>query len=90
VAETRAILVSLEIASPIFLSPIIRLKTPSGIPLSYKTSAKILWQAIAVKGVFSEGFQTLTLPQTAAIMAFQAQTATGKLKAEIIHTIPKG
>ena len=29
-------------------------------------------------------------PQTHAIAAFQAQTATGKLKAEIIPTTPRG
>ena len=31
-----------------------------------------------------------TFPQTQAKAAFQAQTATGKLKAEIIPTIPSG
>ena len=36
------------------------------------------------RGVFSEGFQTQTFPQTQANAAFQAQTATGKLKAEIV------
>ena len=44
----------------------------------------------AVKGVLEEGFQTETFPQIAAIIAFQAQTATGKLNAEIIPTIPNG
>ena len=32
-------------------------------------------QATADKGAFSLGFQMLTFPQTAAIIAFQAQTA---------------
>ena len=45
---------------------------------------------MAVKGVFSEGFHTQTFPQTNAIAAFQDQTATGKLNAEIIPTTPKG
>ena len=40
------------------------------------------WLASAVSGVFSEGFQTTALPQTRASAEFQAQTATGKLKAE--------
>jgi hypothetical protein len=39
---------------------------------------------------FLLGFQMLTFPQTAAIMAFQLQTATGKLKAEIMPTAPIG
>ena len=37
---------------------------------------------MAVSGVFSDGFQTVASPQTAARAAFQAQTATGKLKAD--------
>ena len=41
-------------------------------------------------GVFSLGFQTHTSPQIQAREVFHAQTATGKLKAEIIPTIPKG
>ena len=47
-------------------------------------------QAMAVKGVFSEGFQIEVFPQTAAIIEFQDQTATGKLNAEIIPTTPSG
>jgi hypothetical protein len=42
------------------------------------------------KGVFSDGFQTQTSPQIQAKAVFQDQTATGKLKAEIIPTIPNG
>ena len=41
------------------------------------------------KGVFSLGFQIQTLPQTQAKATFQLQTATGKLKAEIIPTTPR-
>ena len=48
------------------------------------------WQAIAVSGVFSEGFQTSVSPQTSASIAFQAQTATGKLNAVITPTGPSG
>ena len=39
--------------------------------------------ASAVSRVFSEGFQTTLSPQTKASAAFQDQTATGKLKAEM-------
>jgi hypothetical protein len=37
----------------------------------------------------SDGFQTHTSPAIQAKAVFQAQTATGKLNAEIIPTTPK-
>ncbi len=46
--------------------------------------------ASAVSGVFSDGFHTTASPQTSASAAFQAQTATGKLKAEMTPTTPSG
>ena len=46
--------------------------------------------ASAVSGVFGDGFQTTALPQTAASVAFHAQTATGKLKAVTTPTTPSG
>ncbi len=46
--------------------------------------------ASAVNGVFSEGFQTVELPQTIASAAFHDQTATGKLKAEMMPITPSG
>jgi hypothetical protein len=46
--------------------------------------------ASAVSGVWWEGFQIIESPQTAATMAFQAQTATGKLKAVMMPTGPSG
>ena len=42
------------------------------------------------RGVFSEGFQTQTSPHIQAKAVFQAQTATGKLNAEMIPTTPIG
>ena len=48
------------------------------------------WQASAVSGVFSDGFQITGSPQTRARAAFQAHTATGKLKAEITAQGPIG
>ncbi len=48
------------------------------------------WQAMAVRGVFSDGFQITVSPATRAIIAFQAQTATGKLKAVMTPTGPSG
>ena len=45
---------------------------------------------MAHRGVKDEGFQRVVLPQIAAKKAFQLQTATGKLNAEITPVIPKG
>ena len=41
-------------------------------------------------GAFGEGFHTTLSPHTAAIIAFQAHTATGKLNAVITATGPSG
>ncbi|EKD72710.1 MAG: hypothetical protein ACD_45C00607G0004 [uncultured bacterium] len=54
------------------------------------TALQICWTAIAESGVLGEGFQTTVLPQIAARKAFHAQTATGKLNAEITPTTPSG
>jgi hypothetical protein len=43
-----------------------------------------------VRGVFSDGFQTMLLPQTSASAAFHDQTATGKLNAEMMPVTPSG
>ena len=50
----------------------------------------MFWQATDVIGVFSEPFQIQASPQTQARAVFQDQTATGKLKAEIMPTTPSG
>src|SRR3569833_1968864 len=90
VADTNGTRLSFDINSPITRSPIIRHETPSGTSFLSKTSCMMCWQAIAVNGVFSDGFQTHTSPQTQAKAALQLQTATGKLKAEMMPTIPSG
>ncbi len=90
VADTKGTRLSLAISAPILASPIMVLKIPSGSWFSRSTSLAICWQARAVSGVFSEGFQIHTSPHTAANMAFQDHTATGKLKAEIMPTTPSG
>jgi hypothetical protein len=46
--------------------------------------------AIAESGVFEDGFHTIASPHTAASAAFQAHTATGKLKAVMIPIVPSG
>ena len=55
-----------------------------------RRGATIVCTAMAVSGVWGDGFQITESPQTAAIMAFQAQTATGKLKAVMTPTGPSG
>src|SRR5690606_38886985 len=64
--------------------------TPSGTLFFSNTFVIMFWHAIAHKGVLELGFQTQTSPQTQAKAAFHDHTATGKLNAEIIPTIPSG
>jgi len=59
-----------------------------GAPVSARTRWAILVTASAVSGAWCEGFQIIESPHTAATMAFQAQTATGKLKAVMMPTGP--
>ncbi len=66
--------------SPTGRSPHTKLKIAGSTPTWAQTSAAILVQAMAVKGVFSDGFQSTVLPVTAAIIAFHDQTATGKIE----------
>ncbi|MNE85507.1 hypothetical protein D3C80_1825160 [compost metagenome] len=64
---------------------------PSGAsPKAFRAFSNSAWQASAVSGVFSDGFHTTALPHTSARVVFQAQTATGKLKALITPTTPSG
>jgi hypothetical protein len=65
------------------------LKIPSPKPASFATRSAIFCTAIAVSGVFEEGFQTTGSPHTAAIAAFHAQTATGKLNAVMTPDRPE-
>src|SRR5687767_2937410 len=69
--------------------PTTRLKTPSN-PEPAITLWPIRVTATAVSGVCDEGFQITLSPHTAAIAAFHDQTATGKLKAVITPTGPRG
>ena len=45
---------------------------------------------MADSGVLSDGFQIIVSPHTAAMAAFQAHTAMGKLKAVMIPMTPRG
>src|SRR5690606_2115149 len=89
VNDTKEIRESLLIKSPVAF-PVTKQLTPSGTLFFSKTLVMMFWQATAHKGVFELGFQTHTSPQTQASAAFHDQTATGKLKALIIPTIPSG
>ncbi len=59
-------------------------------PWSAITRLAMCCTATAQSGVGSAGFQTTGSPQTAAIAAFHAQTATGKLNAVMTPTGPSG
>src|SRR5690606_25900341 len=50
-------------------------------PLRSISALQICCTAIAHNGVFGDGFHTTVVPQIAAINAFHAHTATGKLNA---------
>src|ERR1700730_16745794 len=71
-------------------SPINKENNAGSAPVCWQTRSAILITAIAVSGVFSDGFQIVASPQIAASAAFQDQTATGKLKAEMTATKPSG
>src|SRR5210317_2002786 len=90
VAETRAIRWSSDIHLPTEASPLTRHEMPSGKLFSLSTLAINFWQATPHNGAFSLGFQIQTSPQIQARAVFQLQTATGKLKAEMIPTNPSG
>src|SRR5690242_15317747 len=90
VADNNAVLSSAESICPTLKSPLTIQLTPSGTPFFMNTSEIMFWHAMLHNGVFSDGFQMQTSPHTHASMAFQDQTATGKLNAVITPTIPNG
>jgi hypothetical protein len=78
-------------AAPVSCAPITTCESPGGTsPSSAIARASSDWHAIAQSGVFSDGFQTIASPQTSASAAFHAHTATGKLNALMIATMPAG
>src|SRR6202043_2756796 len=91
VAEINGMRLSVESFCPTVLrSPISNEKIAGSAPVSRQTRSAIFVTAIALSGVFSDGFQTVASPQTAASAAFHDQTATGKLKALITAMTPSG
>ena len=91
VAETSGMRGSLMRRSPtVAPSPMTRLKMAGSTSLARQMRSAILMVAMAVSGVWLEGFQMVASPQTAARALFQDQTATGKLKAVMMPTMPSG
>src|SRR6185295_10420937 len=78
VAEISGRLRDAASAWPTSGPPMTRLTNPSGRPISRIAEAARAWHAIAVSGVFSEGFHTIGSPHTRPIIAFHVHTATGK------------
>src|SRR5271170_7231051 len=92
VAETTGTCFDATSASPIAGPPMTIWARPSGAsePKRLIARARIFIVASAESGVFSDGFQITGSPQTSASAAFQDQTATGKLNAEITAHGPMG
>ena len=92
VALTKGTRASFTKASPVSRSPMIKVERFAGASLPKRATAfsNKAWQAMAVNGVFSEGFHTIELPHTNAKAAFHDHTATGKLKALMMPTGPTG
>ena len=91
VALTTGMRASLASSSPMSRWPSTICDSPAGAsPKRFAARSNSAWQARAVSGVFSDGFQITLSPQTSASAAFQHHTATGKLNAEITATGPAG
>ena len=58
--------ISGQFLADVLRSPISRVKIAGSAPVSRQTRSAIFVTAIAVSGVFSDGFQTVASPQTAA------------------------
>ena len=91
VADTRRTRASSTSVSPSSRPPKTKPHNPAGTaPKRAAARRNRACVASAVSGVFSDGFQTKPSPQTSASAAFQAHTATGKLKLVMIPTTPRG
>jgi len=73
-------------ASTATLSPWTTLKTPSGRPASFSSSAV----SIEAEGSFSDGFSTKVFPQAIAGAHIHMGTIAGKLNGVIPATTPSG
>ena len=59
-------------------------------PSGSRTDAAMRVNAIAVSGVLRDGFQMFASPHTRDSIEFHDHTATGKLNAVMIPTVPSG
>ena len=83
IATTSLLFIKASTAS---LSPLTTLKTPSGRPASFKSSANLIEQ----EGSFSDGFKTNVFPQAIAMGNIHIGTIAGKLKGVIPAQTPRG
>jgi hypothetical protein len=84
--DTALIVGCSRMASTATLSPWITLKTPSGTPASFSSSAR----KIDADGSFSDGFRMNVLPQAIALPNIHIGTIAGKLNGVIPATTPSG
>ena len=75
-----------RIASTAILSPCTTLKTPSGTPASFSSSAVYT----DAEGSFSEGLSTNVLPHASAGAHIHMGTIAGKLNGVMPATTPSG
>ena len=91
VADTRGSRGSSSSNAAVAWSPIKTADNPLGVSPNFCAArSKSACTASAVRGVFSDGFQTTVSPQTSASAAFQDHTATGKLNVVITPIGPSG
>jgi len=90
VNETKLILLSLAILSPISGPPTHKVTIDFGSPFFSKIYWIILTVAMAIKGVVGAGFHNVIFPPIIDKAKFHPKTALGKLKAVITPTTPKG
>ena len=91
VAEINGRRASAIFRSPtVSLDPIVNVKIAGSTSIRRQACSARRVTASAVSGVLFAGFHTTASPHTTASAEFQAQTATGKLKAVITPTTPSG
>ena len=83
---TAAIVGCSRIASTATLSPCTTLKTPSGSPASFSSSARYS----DAPGSFSDGLSTNVFPHAIAFANIHMGTMAGKLNGVIPATTPSG
>mmetsp|Transcript_2846 Transcript_2846/g.9999 ORF Transcript_2846/g.9999 Transcript_2846/m.9999 type:complete len:235 (-) Transcript_2846:78-782(-) len=97
VNATRSMLLFAAMASPISRPPGTTWKSlrdtlvaPFDVSTASTASSKRHWRAIAVRGVYSEGFRMRALPKAIAGATFQLAMSSGKLKGTMAPQTPTG